>query len=444
VRHLIQILVILASLLFSISNTSAQVSSIVLSNYQKDIDISNQLPLNVSIKDNQRYLWRGECIDYPQELDSRSVWSAKISSDTMYVIASSIYETWDSSSNAWSNNTKYTYSYDGDYHLTTLLQEEWDSSSWRNILKYTFTNDQYGYVDKELLQSWYNNYWINFEKYSFVYNSGGNKIWKLIQRWGGTDWINYWLITYDYNKNEQQIEKLEQNWNGIAWVNINRCATTYDGYNNKSEDLNQLWNGNEWIDISRNGYIYDVNKKLTEVLVQWRDDSNWVNDFKITHTYGTNDSLIESLWQRWYGDEWILNSKFIYTYDVNGYQTEGLGQMWHGSEWINLEKYTYTWQMLYSSVIVRSNVISKFSLSDNYPNPFNPSTQITYSVPKATNVTLKVYDVLGQEVALLVDEKKQPGEYNVTWNAEGVPSGVYFYRIVAGEFVETKKMVLIR
>jgi hypothetical protein len=85
-----------------------------------------------------------------------------------------------------------------------------------------------------------------------------------------------------------------------------------------------------------------------------------------------------------------------------------------------------------------------YDLSQNYPNPFNPSTQITYSIPKATDVTLKVYDVLGREIAVLVNERKQPGEYKVTWNAEGVPSGVYFYRIVAGEFVETKKMMVRR
>ncbi len=86
----------------------------------------------------------------------------------------------------------------------------------------------------------------------------------------------------------------------------------------------------------------------------------------------------------------------------------------------------------------------QFSLMHNYPNPFNPSTQITFSVLKATDVTLKVYDILGREVAVLVNERKQAGEYNVTWNAEGVPSGVYFYRIVAGDFIETKKMVVVR
>ena len=107
------------------------------------------------------------------------------------------------------------------------------------------------------------------------------------------------------------------------------------------------------------------------------------------------------------------------------------------------------WRRPLSEIIDNVNISSKdippiFALQQNYPNPFNPSTQISFSVPKATDVTLKIYNVLGREVALLVNERKQAGEYKVTWNAEGVPSGVYFYRIVAGDFVETKKMVVVK
>jgi len=90
------------------------------------------------------------------------------------------------------------------------------------------------------------------------------------------------------------------------------------------------------------------------------------------------------------------------------------------------------------------------ALSQNYPNPFNPTTRIQYSVPSTQYVTLKVYDVLGREVATLVDELKKAGTYTATWDARGVfskgggASGVYFYRIKIGHFVETKKAVLIR
>ncbi len=85
-----------------------------------------------------------------------------------------------------------------------------------------------------------------------------------------------------------------------------------------------------------------------------------------------------------------------------------------------------------------------FALGQNYPNPFNPSTQIQFSIPQSCSVTLKVYDVLGKEVASLVAGDLGAGAHSVTWNAEKIPSGVYFYRLQAGAFSETKKLVLLK
>lgn len=86
----------------------------------------------------------------------------------------------------------------------------------------------------------------------------------------------------------------------------------------------------------------------------------------------------------------------------------------------------------------------EFSLSQNYPNPFNPSTTISWQSPVSSRQTLKVYDVLGNEVATLLDEFKSAGSYEVNFDASKLSSGVYFYRLNAGSFVETKKMILLR
>ena len=85
-----------------------------------------------------------------------------------------------------------------------------------------------------------------------------------------------------------------------------------------------------------------------------------------------------------------------------------------------------------------------FVLEQNYPNPFNPTTKITYSVPQETQVVLKVYNLLGQEVALLVNEKKTPGFYELYFGGENLPSGVYIYTIEAGTFISSKKMILLK
>jgi hypothetical protein len=85
-----------------------------------------------------------------------------------------------------------------------------------------------------------------------------------------------------------------------------------------------------------------------------------------------------------------------------------------------------------------------FYLYQNYPNPFNPSTKIGFQISDFGFVTLKVYDVLGNEVASLVDDEKPAGTYEVEFNATGLSSGIYFYKLQAGSFIETKKMVLIK
>lgn len=85
-----------------------------------------------------------------------------------------------------------------------------------------------------------------------------------------------------------------------------------------------------------------------------------------------------------------------------------------------------------------------FSLSQNYPNPFNPTTNIKYQLPITNEVTLKVFDVLGREVATLVNERKSQGMYEVEWNAAKMPSGIYFCRLQAGALSETKKLVLVK
>jgi hypothetical protein len=87
---------------------------------------------------------------------------------------------------------------------------------------------------------------------------------------------------------------------------------------------------------------------------------------------------------------------------------------------------------------------TEFVLSNNFPNPFNPSTTIQYSIPKASQISLRVFDALGREVKILVDEFKEAGNYTINFDASNIPSGVYFYTISAGEFAQTKKMILMK
>jgi hypothetical protein len=105
--------------------------------------------------------------------------------------------------------------------------------------------------------------------------------------------------------------------------------------------------------------------------------------------------------------------------------------------------YPFTW-VDYTSVENNYESIQSFQLFQNYPNPFNPATIIRYELPERSFITIRVYDVLGKEISILVNEEKQIGNYEVKFDGNGLASGIYYYRITAEHFSQTKKMILLK
>ena len=138
-----------------------------------------------------------------------------------------------------------------------------------------------------------------------------------------------------------------------------------------------------------------------------------------------------------------LNANFelqaVYDVDNDGYpDLVGLGLQ---------DSTVQVWGLESATGINESDLIAAgFQLQQNYPNPFNPSTKIEFIIPNGVRnlVTLKVYDILGKEIATLVNESKPAGEYEVNFDASGLASGFYMYKLQAGNFIETKKMILIK
>jgi hypothetical protein len=106
------------------------------------------------------------------------------------------------------------------------------------------------------------------------------------------------------------------------------------------------------------------------------------------------------------------------------------------------------WRRAMSDIIginkISEEIPSSFTLFQNYPNPFNPSTTINFEIPKSTLVKIAIFDISGKEIEVLINEQIKPGKYSVSWNASNYSSGVYFYKISAAGFIETKRMILLK
>jgi hypothetical protein len=154
------------------------------------------------------------------------------------------------------------------------------------------------------------------------------------------------------------------------------------------------------------------------------------------------DASGDTLWTKTFGDTYPDGGNSVHQTSDGGYIVTGYTQSFGaGGRDVWLIKIAPDPQNIKSK---KKTLVSSYRLSQNYPNPFNPTTDIEFSIPKSEFVTLKVYNILGEEVITLISEKLTIGKYKYEWDASNLSSGIYFYRIQAGDFVETKKMILIK
>jgi len=146
-------------------------------------------------------------------------------------------------------------------------------------------------------------------------------------------------------------------------------------------------------------------------------------------------------------DDWITYSITLVADEVSEAIGKKIGILFdnvsEGDNWIGLDNVRLYTNMVTDVAQIESKPLT-FRLEQNYPNPFNPVTHIRYVLAKPGNVSLKVYNMRGQEVSAVVNERQQAGCYTINFDASHLPSGIYFYRLEAGDKVFTKKMTLIK
>jgi len=255
------------------------------------------------------------------------------------------------------------------------------------------------------------------------------------------------------------IDEFDNKWIGTYWPNggglVKFDGLTWNVYNTTNSglpsnhvnciEIDKL--GNKWIGTDSGLTVFNEGGIVP---VELNSFTATANGKKVTLNWSTATELNNQGFevQRKFG-----SSSFVTIGSVKGQgTTTSPNQYTYVDKLIDGGKYFYRLKQIdydgsyeYSNIIeVDVRLLDKFNLEQNYPNPFNPSTKISWQSPVSSLQVLKVFDVLGKEIKTLVDEEKEAGYHSVDFNASELPSGVYFYKLSAGKYVETKKMILLR
>ncbi len=376
----------------------------------------------------------------------------------------------------WVYSSQRSTDYDFKRNRSKSLTREWIDtiSSWKMNKRSFYTYDSADIHTETITQSLRDTTWVNDSRDLYHYDLNGNLKARLQYGWRGNVWVENWKTVYDYDANNNNIEKAEYRYRGQTITKYKRWQYVYDSSRQMVDELYSTATNNEWTNKSKRLYTYSANGKLIFVYsFSWKKEE-WTLSSRSFYYYdeSENISAIES--ESWIGGEWAKNSErrysysvkgnqkdetyynwqdgllvpfqwISYKYDFEGNQLERTYRYWSDSRWINSSRYRYVFSPL--SVDERELILKKeIVLTNNYPNPFNPSTIIRYELPARSYVRISVFNLLGQEVATLVDGIEDAGMKSVQWDASqhGIPSGVYFYKLQSGASNVTKKMLLLR
>lgn len=370
------------------------------------------------------------------------------------------------SNSIWVNDYRNTATYDANGSLVSVFGESWEQSAWVNSYRGTYVNDAHGYVLTELVEFWLNNAWVPSSRYTNTYDASGNVLTWTAENYNAGVWTNASQYIFTYDAAGRLIEEVGRNWTGTAWVDADKGIYSYNSNGKILQETFQQFVNSQWVNTWQNIYSYDAGGNMINELVQRWVSNAWTDYGRYTCTYDANGGLLRDIYEKWENSTWGNLSKREYVNDINGYAVQGDFYEWQNTAWVEGEgmlriRYLFNSQYMYSNfyarkIAVQYLVISGinenserpeiYHLSQNYPNPFNPSTVIRYSLAAEGNVSLKLFDVLGNELATLINEEQKGGtyEYKLSASEYNLCSGVYFYQLRAGAFVSTKKMILMK
>jgi hypothetical protein len=378
-----------------------------------------------------------------------------------------LYEVWNDTSGSWVNDVRTSFTYNNSGRILTEITEGWMDSVWVPGYRYSYTYDNSNHLSEELMESFKDNAWLPRARYTYTYDASGKVLIASMERILEGSWIITMQFNYNYDSSEQLITRIfKRRMENMELADVAKDSLSYDSNGNNLVEITQRFSGTAWINESRISKTYDNFNYCISQSEEFWSDSIWVNVHRFCYTVDASGNELVKISQDWSDstNTWMNELKTIYSYDNYGNTIHGENFIWQDSSWVSFtNEFNFGYNnkqdqyYLYSSkadveysafpvtgIEESKTKVSEYNLAQNYPNPFNPSTRITYSLPKECIVTLKVYNSLGEEIATLVNETKAAGKYTVEFNGSNLSSGVYFYKMNAGDFSSIRKLLLLK
>ncbi len=370
--------------------------------------------------------------------DAREIWTY----DTEGRVVEDLFQIY--VQNDWVDIDRFLYEYDVNGNLIVDLLQEWIDDEWIDIDRFLYSHYPSGDILESVFEEWDGENWTPLSKTEYFYTESGQFDELLEYFWGFGDWEPDTRLRWEYDVQGNALLLSIDLWEDDEWREDFRFVHTYDSGGNLLTEIWEYFDAGEeeWIGTNFNTFTYDQNGNQIEIVRQiWTDDA-WENTQRVESTYDGNNRLVSEISSVWVTNNWVPQRRTSHEYSQEGELTVRLIELWTGSDWLNYQRFLYGGSP--TNIAGTGTVPERFELSQNYPNPFNPRTAIRFTLHESTEVVLSVYDVLGREIEILVDAELQPGQHTVTFDAAGLPSGIYVYRIRAGSLYEQNRMILLK
>ncbi len=380
--------------------------------------------------------------------------------DSLGNMTNQLLEKWND--DTWENHTLESKKYDESNNIVSILHEEWSGNEWKSLWKKIIAYDIHGRQITSLFEHYFSNSWDTTYRITYDYDLNGNQNFFLWENWSRDTWNNFRKEISIFNLDGNIVSFLQEDWRNNSWVYYTRKSYDYNSQAQVISFLHEYFRDNGWENYIRRTYNYDfLGNNDTQILETWTGNS-WITLMEDTYTYAENGNLISTLHEPPSGINSFHLSRKSYTYNQEGNISSYLHEYWNENNWdlydletgieIDLQGRIFNYSgpkvdvyyKTITSIEDKANAIDKYSLFQNYPNPFNPCTTIKFIVPIKSEISIILYDILGREIKILLDENVRSGLHSIEFNASELQSGVYFYKLESNQYSKTKKLIILK